>query len=73
MRAQRVWIPVEPDYGAERAHQALKLVANFHLPDFEAWVAGQKDKVRDWTLVARSELRHLGDFIWEWFCLSFQI
>jgi hypothetical protein len=71
MRAQRVWIPVEPAYGAERAHPALKLVSDFHLPDFRKWAIGQE--VRDRTLVVRSELRHLGYFIREWFCLSFQI
>jgi hypothetical protein len=71
MRAQRVWTPFEPDYSAERTHPALKLVANFHLPDFRTEEIGQE--VRDVTLVVRTELRHLGDFIREWFCLSFQI
>jgi hypothetical protein len=73
MREQRAWMPVEPDYyGAERVHPALKQFAsNFYLPDFRKREIEQK--VREVTLVARTELRHLGNFIWEWFCLSFQI
>jgi hypothetical protein len=71
MRAQRFWMPDEPDFGAERVHAALKLVANFHLPDFRQ--RDIEEKVRDMTLLVRTELRHLGSFIWEWFCLSFQI
>jgi hypothetical protein len=72
MRAQRLWTPVEPDFSAERIHSALtQLAANFHLPDFRQREIEQK--IRNATSVARTELRHLGDFIWEWFCLSFQI
>jgi hypothetical protein len=71
MRAQKLWMPIEPDYSAERIHPALKLAANFHLPDFRKHAI--EEKVREMTLVVRSELRHLGNFIWEWFCLSFQI
>jgi hypothetical protein len=72
MRTQRAWIPVEPEFGTERVHAALtQLASNFHLPDFRQREIEQK--VRDVTLVLRTELRHLGDFIWEWFCLSFQI
>jgi hypothetical protein len=76
MRAQRVWTPFEPDFGAKRVHPALQLAANFRLPDFllpdfRKQEIGQK--VRDLTFVVRSELRHLWNFICEWFCLSFQI
>lgn len=71
MRAQQFGMPVEPDFGAERVHAALKLAANFHLPDFRQ--RDIEEKVRDVTLVLRTELRHLGSFIREWFCLSFQI
>jgi hypothetical protein len=72
MRAQRSWMPVEPDFSAERVHSALKQIAsNLHLPDIRKREI--EEKVRDLTLVARSELGHLGNFISEWFCLSFQI
>jgi hypothetical protein len=71
MRTQRSWMPVEPDFGAERVYAALKLAANLHLPDFRRREI--EEKVRDAALVLRTELRHLGNFIWEWFCLSFQI
>jgi len=64
-------MPVVPDFGAARIHPALKLASNFQLPNFRHREIEQK--VRDLTLVARSELRHLANFISEWFCLSFQI
>jgi hypothetical protein len=71
MRTQRSWMPVEPDFSATRVHTALKQLASTYLPDFRQQEIEQK--VRDLTLVVRSELRHLGSFIWEWVCLSFQI
>jgi hypothetical protein len=71
MRAQRFWMPVAPDFSEGRVYPALKLAANFHLPDFRQ--RDIEEKVRDMMLLVRTEARHLGSFIWEWFCLSFQI
>jgi hypothetical protein len=71
MRAQRVWIPAVPEFSVEWVHPVQKLASDFHFPDFRKHVIGEK--VQDTTLLVRSELRHFGDFICEWFCLTVQI
>jgi hypothetical protein len=73
MRAQRVWLPVEHDYSAARVHLALKRALSLYLPDFRKQAIEQKVRFQGFTGLVRSELGHLRSFIWEWFCLSFQI
>lgn len=73
MRAPRVWSPVEPDYSAKLLHSALKLAPNLYLPDFRKQAIEQKVRRQDLTRFLHSELRHLGSFIREWFCITLQI
>jgi hypothetical protein len=74
MRAQSVRRPFEPDYGAELLHPALKRAApNLYLPDVRKQAIELKVRCQNLAQFLRSELRHLGSFIWEWFCVSFQI
>jgi hypothetical protein len=68
MRAQRVWWPLEPDF-----HSGLNLAANLYLAEFRKQVLEQKDRCQDLAGYLRSELRHLGSFIHEWFGLTLQI
>jgi hypothetical protein len=87
MRAQSVRRPFEPDYGAELFHPTLKRAApvlellhpavkrapTLSLPDFRKQANELKLRCQNQAQFLRSELRHLGSFIWEWFCVSFQI
>jgi len=73
MRAQRAWYPVDSEYGAMRLHPALKHAPNLYFPDFRKQAIEQKGRFQDFARFARSELRHLRDFMWEWVCVSFQI
>jgi len=72
MKAQRVWGPAEPYYGAELLQSTLKLAPSLRLPaprkPFE-----QKLRGRDLTGFLHPELRHLASFIREWFCITLQI
>jgi hypothetical protein len=72
MRTQSVWRPVGPDHGAEieRLHLKLKLAADLYPPEFLRWAIEQKVRCQNSLRFLRSELRHLGSFISEWFCVS---
>jgi hypothetical protein len=75
MRAQNAWSPVGPDHGAEieRLLLRLKLAAGADRPEFRKWAIEQEVRCQNSLRFAHSELRHLGSFICEWFCVSFQI
>ena len=72
MKAQRIWGPAEPYYGAELLQSTLKLAPNLHLPGPRK-PSGQKARGQDLTGFLHPELRHLANFIQEWFCITLQI
>jgi hypothetical protein len=76
MTVQRGWSPFAPDYRAE-LHQALKLAPNMNLPGFRRQNAAPKFSRPQlhpaFTRFVHPELRHLGSFIREWFCVTLQI
>jgi hypothetical protein len=75
MGAQRAWGPVGPDHRAEieRVHLQLKRAAELYLPEFREWAIERKVRFQTLTSFVHSELRHLGSFISELVCVSFQI
>jgi hypothetical protein len=73
MKAQRIWGPTEPYYGAELLQSTLKLAPNLHLPAPRKHPIERKVRGQDLTRFLLSELRHLGNFIQEWFCVTLQI
>jgi hypothetical protein len=75
MRAQRAWGPIGPDFSAEIEGVRLQLkgAANSYLPQFRQWAIERKVRYQDSTSFVHSELRHLGSFISELVCVSFQI
>jgi hypothetical protein len=73
MKAQRIWGPAEPYYGAELLSSTLKLTPNLHLPGSRKQPLGQKVRGQDLTSFLHPELRHLANFIREWFCITLQI
>jgi hypothetical protein len=73
MRAQGVQRPFEPDYSTGLLHPEFKSAANLYLADFRKQATEQKVRWLKKTRFLRSELRHVGSFISELFCISFQI
>lgn len=75
MRAQRAWGPIRLDHSAEieRVHLELKRAANLYLAVFRKWAIERKVRYQDLADFAHSELRHVGNFISELVCVSFQI
>ena len=72
MKAQRVWGPAEPYYGAELLPSTLTLTPDLQLPGSRRQPFELKVRGRDLAFL-RSELRHLASFIREWFCVTLQI
>ena len=73
MKAQRVWGPAEPYYGAELLRSTLKLAPSLRLPGPRKQLSERKVRGQDLTGFLHPELRHLASFIQEWFCITLQI
>jgi hypothetical protein len=73
MKAQRIWGPAEPYYGAELLSSTLKLAPDLQLPGSRKQPFEQKVRGQDLSGFLHPELRHLSDFIREWFCITLQI
>jgi hypothetical protein len=65
MKAQRIWGPAEPYYGAELLQSTLKLAPNLHLPAPRKQPFEQKVRGQDFASFLHPELRHLASFIRE--------
>ena len=73
MKAQKIWGPAEPYYGAELLRSTLKLAPDLHLPGPRKQPFERKVRDRDLTGFLHPELRHLANFIQELFCITLQI
>ena len=73
MKAQRIWGPAEPYHGAELLSSTLKLAPDLRLPGPRKQPFEQKVRGRGLTSFLHPELRHLANFIQEWFCITLQI
>ena len=73
MKARRIWGPAEPYYGAELLQSTLKLAPHLRLPGPRKQPFEQKVGDRHLTGFLHPELRHLANFIQEWFCITLQI
>jgi hypothetical protein len=73
MKAQRIWGPAEPYYGAELLSSTLKLTPTLRLPGLRKQSFEQKARGQDLTSFLHPELRYLASFIREWFCVTLQI
>jgi len=73
MKAQRIWGPAEPYDGAELLPSTLKLTPNLHLPGPRKQPLEAKVRGQDFASILHPELRHLANFIQEWFCITLQI
>ena len=56
MKAQRIWGPAEPYYGAELLSSTLKLAPNLHLPGPRKQPFGQKVRGQDFASFLHPEL-----------------
>jgi hypothetical protein len=73
MKAQRVWGPAEPYYGAELLSSTLKLAPDLRLPGPRRQPFQQNVRGQDFASFLHPELRHLANFIQELFCITLQI
>jgi hypothetical protein len=73
MKAQRIWGPAEPYYGAELLSSTLQLAPSLRLPGPRKPPFEQKAGDRHLTGFLHPELRHFANFIQELFCITLQI